>query len=599
MHIFFIFKVKCQFHPFFAANNTSSFRGVSSNVSPNRAAQPTLADLEFPPPPSDLPPPPEEFTEPTQIINNHLDNHHNHHLPPMSPMTEHKKLLKEKKVIKKDDDVSNTEPSVEEASSRFGVSLRKREPSTDSCSSVKSSSGLESAKKGAQSPLSLTSPSVETKSPSSDVPNVGSPCTPPPPPLPAMDDEDKPQKLPKALNPIMKEMELKLVAEIKERADQKLASKNIKDSPPHKPNTFGDPASQLVSELAESLNLDKSQIGPSGLRRNIQTTSNLPPKPENGVSNTGFKPLLKKVDTKKATNGKDDPKTHQSGAIIDFKSRLRKVDSSDKKSDEEDLMSRSAKEDRSHDEGDDKKRESNSSIDANNLKIEDASDDKRRSTGSINSLKKLWEPNAAGDGAATQSSPKLASKNKNTVEETENDSTEDCMSKSMFNKSGKIWPPSSDDKPVVPIKPAVKPIKPSIQINNKLPAAIYATPIAPVVAPAKPKDTSSEIKEPREAILEISQALESSLSSIRLNQNVSSSTWLQLSDKLGLFHSSCVNYSESIPPQTKFHFRELLAKLETQARGLRSASTRNVQENTRFLNEITNTVKGVVNSVQR
>jgi len=32
--------------------------------------------------------------------------------------------------------VSNTAPSVEEASSRFGVSLRKREPSTDSCSSL-------------------------------------------------------------------------------------------------------------------------------------------------------------------------------------------------------------------------------------------------------------------------------------------------------------------------------------------------------------------------------------------------------------------------------------------------------------------------------
>lgn len=514
-------------------------------------------------------------------------------------MTEHKKLLKEKKLLKKDvnDDVSNTEPSVEEASSRFGVSLRKREPSTDSCSSVKSSSGLESAKKGGQSPLSLTSPSVETKSPSSDVPNVGSPATPPPPPLPLVDDDDKPQtKLPKALNPIMKEMELKLVAEIKERADQKLASKNLKESPPHKTNTYGDPASQLVSELAESLNLENKKK---------DFKKNLAPKPENGVSSSGFKPLLKKVDTKKAANSKDDAKT---SAIIDFKSRLRKVDSTssaDKKVDDshDDDSSSSAKETKTSDDEpkvEDKKRESNSSIDGNNLKI-DESDDKRKSTGSISSLKKLWEPNSAADPSATQSSPKLALKNKNTVEENDAD-TDDNMTKSMIKSDRKIWPPNSDDKPVVPTKPSVKSIKPTMQINNKLPAAIYATPIAPVVTPSKPTktvDTSAEIKEPREAILEISQALESSLSSIRLNQNVSSSTWLQLSDKLGLFHSSCVNYSESIPPQTKFHFRELLAKLETQARSLRSASTRNVQENTRFLNEITNTVKGVVNSVQR
>ena len=98
----------------------SSFRRTPSNRKCN--LQPTLADLQFPPPPEELPPPPEEFdefeptTSPYVMCGNSVD------IPP--------------KAQKPSNDVSNTAPTTVEASTRFGVSLRKREPSTDSCSSL-------------------------------------------------------------------------------------------------------------------------------------------------------------------------------------------------------------------------------------------------------------------------------------------------------------------------------------------------------------------------------------------------------------------------------------------------------------------------------
>ncbi|KAJ8935197.1 hypothetical protein NQ314_012954 [Rhamnusium bicolor] len=54
---------------------------------------------------------------------------------PISPLTT-KKISREPE-NSESSDVSTLQPSVEEASSRFGVSLKKREPSTDSCNSFK------------------------------------------------------------------------------------------------------------------------------------------------------------------------------------------------------------------------------------------------------------------------------------------------------------------------------------------------------------------------------------------------------------------------------------------------------------------------------
>lgn len=175
----------CNLWTFKVAQNQSSFRGGS----PSRSIQPTLADLEFPPPPTDLPPPPEEFdgpveTDPTfQIMTTSTELKKKR--IPISPLTS-RKLAEETLENIESNDVSNLEPSVEEASSRFGVSLRKREPSSDSCSSAKDKDDLKE-RSPQRTSLSLTSPSLEGKSPmsiESDVPAVGSPLEPlPPPPL--------------------------------------------------------------------------------------------------------------------------------------------------------------------------------------------------------------------------------------------------------------------------------------------------------------------------------------------------------------------------------------------------------------------------------
>lgn len=182
----------CNLWTFKVAQNQSSFRGGS----PSRSVQPTLADLEFPPPPTDLPPPPEEFDGPVdpsldtfQVMTTSTELKRKR--VPISPLTS-RKLTEESENIE-NNDVSNLQPSVEEASSRFGVSLRKREPSSDSCSSAKDAKEESKDRSPQRTSLTLTSPSLEGKSPmsvDSDVPVVGSPLEPLPPP-PAFPDIGK------------------------------------------------------------------------------------------------------------------------------------------------------------------------------------------------------------------------------------------------------------------------------------------------------------------------------------------------------------------------------------------------------------------------
>lgn len=171
----------------FKASQNSNFRGGS----PSRSIQPTLADLEFPPPPTDLPPPPEEYDIPgvdqvdcsTSIMTSSQELKKK--IIPISPLTT-KKISKEPENTECGD-ISTLQPSVEEASSRFGVSLKKREPSTDSSNSFKENKEEVKEKSPQRTSLTLTSPSQDGKSPmsvDSDVPMVGSPLEPlPPPPM--------------------------------------------------------------------------------------------------------------------------------------------------------------------------------------------------------------------------------------------------------------------------------------------------------------------------------------------------------------------------------------------------------------------------------
>ncbi|XP_076264999.1 tyrosine-protein kinase Abl isoform X5 [Rhynchophorus ferrugineus] len=651
--------VRSSLRTFKTTQNTSSFRGGS----PSRSIPPpTLADLEFPPPPTDLPPPPEEFDCvgaidtvdcSTSIMTSSTELKKK--IIPMSPMLPSKKINREAlESLEGGGDVSTLQPSVEEASSRFGVSLKRRELSSDSCSSVKENPNKEDIKlKEEKSPqrtsLSLTSPSHDGKSPmsvDSDVPAVGSPLEPLPPPCFSGTTENTSENYTQDdissednknstvfKNKLVKEMELKLVAEIKERADQK-QGKNPKE-PVHDSilavSGIGhDPVSQLVTELSQSLNLEKeitrkNSLGNSTLKRQ-QECQDRSDKETNGVS---FVSQLKKTDTNKKSLTKEKSDVGDSSMIIDFKSRLRKVENDKKtevKKDGDKLEDNESSSEPTN------KRESTASTDSGNLKIEET-DDKRKSTGSISSLKKLWEAKDS-DYGSLQLSPKLSLKNTKTEDISEHspiDNSDDSskMEKSISSEKSttkndkKPWGTATEEKPVIPTKPPVKAVKPLV---TRTPGpTIYATPIAPGTKPpisVKPisadtnnantnkspeeesqkmtTSTGSVDKTGKENILEISQALESTLNTIKSTPAVSSATWLQLSDKIGLLHGSCMDYADNVvPAHTKFHFRELLTRLELQGRQMRSAGSRNQTENTRCINEVNNTIKDVINVVFR
>ncbi|XP_049962448.1 tyrosine-protein kinase Abl isoform X1 [Schistocerca serialis cubense] len=784
----------------FRAPNTSTFRGGS----PSRVLQPSLADLEFPPPPSDLPPPPEEFDcvsetpmtpEPPPPLtaaspsperrrlrsgaasgkpsglssprslrklahSSSLDqpsphwassNEAERNYPIVEPIfpLDHSDQERDSPHTTQTSDVRNTEPSVEEASSRFGVSLRHREPSTDSCSSVKSGrdredscqltqSGRRSSKgrprdrppSPPRSSRSLTSPSLETKSPLSpgsdapalysppalpsetcssptqnkDFPNFSEPdCHHPDEEMCSPNENDETERRPSCSKPaksvpsdVKDLLELKLMAEIKERADRGFGRNGSKESPHgDQPSALIDPSAQMVSELNETLLQENSRqesasdisfnktspdLGgkasgsPVDIKSNLrkfsrgsdssklydqQTSSNQEPV---GSNLGGFKAQLKKIEAAPKRVGAKEENEDHSVSIIDFKSRLRKVDNTgdklsekvSKKSENEKAEEEQGQEDEKrrnsvhldgdYHEDDAKKRDSTvsaHSLDGGSLKV-DETEDKRRSTGSISSLKKLWEnKESTSECAPGQVSPKLTLKtavkpevpsrtcrdtpcdddDRSRSEENNKDHSSPEDAPSRINKVSvgerRVWPPTtSDEKPAVPTKPLVKASKPVI-FSSKLPtssAAIYATPSMskPSVIPKSSSSDSKteeetcgklesekDAKDERESVLEISQALETSLSVLRSSPNVSTGSWLQLSDKVGLFHSSCVGYADRVPPHTRFHFRELLTRLETQAQQLRSASVRNSADNTRLFTEVQNTVKDVINAVQR
>lgn len=530
----------------------SSFRGT--NGSPKRSFNPALADLEFPPPPEELPPPPEEYEANSETISTRsaFDALQVSQTTSMAPST----------------DVSNTEPSVEEASSRFGVSLRKRELSTDSCSS-------------------LGSPAAGQPN---DVPNE---CC----------------------------EKLKHSPEPKDNHDKREA-RNF------------DHLAILVNEIAESRNLTKKDVTADLKTKNSTKTDN---------NSNNFKAQLKKVETKKQSNESTNP-------IVDFKSRLRRVDNnSESESTDTNLESKrlggdsndvnvsdseqqfrknSIKTPKLNGNGNRKKSFSDIELKKTEIKIindddktkadeskdNDDDDDKRKSTGSISSLKKLWETKdgvgivggGGGNGICTvnetnssQISPKLLTKS--TV----------CGNNNNYNNNiGKNGDDCDDQIQNAAKKPAV-PTKPT-----KL-SSIYATPIqvklsdlttTATTTTTTPSATTNQTvgygtnisnQMNREGILDLIQMLETNLKS-PINA-ITASQWLQLSDKLNILQNSCVNYADksSMAPHMKFQFRELVTRVETQSRSFRSAGSKNLRDNEKLIQDVRQTLKQITNTLHR
>ncbi|KAL0099894.1 hypothetical protein PUN28_019967 [Cardiocondyla obscurior] len=635
----------------FRAPNNSSFR----TASPSRSVQPTLADLEFPPPPVDLPPPPDE------AFGDHCE------LPPpvstASPCTEtssHMKIASSPVGLRKvkaewrskdeisdydqddsNNDVRNAEPSVKEASSRFGVNLRRRETATSDAHCSGGGIGKSDEKKLIYRPKeTMSSNATKTESELTIPVPEEAPPPPPPPPPPPIDTVVSSTGTTDTFEskPGMKEMlELKLINEIKQSADMKhggtgsakklgsVASINAPLS-----TVPLDPASQLLSELCASFSMDSanrqhifsSEYAISVLKNNdmsnvqehvftsmqgthhernsshkeIPMTSPITEGHVLSATSAGFK--LKKVDKRNNPQREENP----DGQIIDFKARLRKVDNADKERGTTDERNKSSR-------FDDNTQGSNVADSADSSSgVDDANDDKRRSTGSISSLKKLWE-NKEASCDNQPLSPKLnmrgVSSKQDIGDVASEDSPEDhsgASTKSSTSKSdSRIWPPTSStsatletEKPIVPAKP-LKPLGPS---SKHFGSSIYATPNCNKSQNDDDKQTSGELtKGAKHSVMEISNVIENSILNLKGSPTIVMASWLQLSDKVGLLHGMCVNLTDTaIAPHARFQFRDLLTRLELQARQLRAAG---ITENTKLLCDVQNTIRDVINTVQR
>lgn len=159
------------------------------------------------------------------------------------------------------------------------------------------------------------------------------------------------------------------------------------------------------------------------------------------------------------------------------------------------------------------------------------------------------------------------------------------------------------EKPIVPAKP-LKPLGPS---SKHFGSSIYATPNCNKSPTSQSEDDGGKQtgggesgKGAKHSVIEISNVIDNSILNLKGSPTIVMASWLQLSDKVGLLHGMCINLTDTaIAPHVRFQFRDLLTRLELQARQLRAAGTRNITENTRLLSDVQNTIKDVINTVQR
>ena len=268
----------------------------------------------------------------------------------------------------------------------------------------------------------------------------------------------------------------------------------------------------------------------------------------------------------------------------------------------------------------------------------EAEDDKRKSTGSISSLRRMWESSDQKKGkAAAASAP----------ESNPTSPTSETNSESRSVKFEKrVWPPvpsTETEKPMVPVKPTMKPAAPTSKPppptskppppTTKPPAAkphplcnIYAAPTTqarpkppgakPAIASKPPQSIAagavasatrsgsageasgdsgggSSTATEKDSILSSSQTLESKLAAAKAKSSaqLSTSSLMQLSESVGSFHSSCASFADNVTPTGRFRFRSLLSRLEEQTQSLRSGA--------HCIDDIHSTVKDLVTVIQR
>ena len=262
---------------------------------------------------------------------------------------------------------------------------------------------------------------------------------------------------------------------------------------------------------------------------------------------------------------------------------------------------------------------------------------KRKSTGSISSLRKMWEAN-----------PKMASKKDGQIDEASSEVADPLADKTTVKFEKRVWPPvpnTETEKPMVPVKPTVQkppapttkppppkeplvkpPPKPAMAVKPNV-CNIYAapTPVAasrssasgasaassaskPPVAAKKPSPPKtgpsgpvpsassgnrSSIPSGHEATQSGGSGCSSSEASERdkekdellvisaklettldsVKADMSKTKLIKLSDDLGSFKESASGFVDNVPATGRFRFRSLLNKLEQQSGELRRTST--------------------------
>lgn len=396
-------------------------------------------------------------------------------------------------------DLATTEPSVEEASSRFGVSLRKREPSTDTCN-----------------PLSL----AVNETTSNNIISSG-----------------RNKKTIRHETPFTVERK-EWNGKLKKQYEDVPISIDYHGSNNNNMNKSNDDIGQVFKESSD--NIPKCEITGKILKANLRKVnpSKKACETQNLVTDSvsfNFKSRLRRVENS------NDIDSEEQNVIIDKRiseeqcTVLKKKQSCDlfvntnDRDTESDICKSSIKDLNRIDTNklilnfneNDYKEKSDEEL----KKIDE--DEKRRSTGSINSLKKLWEAHKSNEDDANK-------------------------------------------KPLVPTKPLV---------------SIYATPIAIKLSPPTSTSSMSLVRSDnstpkmnREAIFELLQLLEITLK-IPTHEYMPSQ-WVQLSEKLHLLHTSCASFADEaeMAPHLKFQFRELLSKIEQLSRNLRSGGSKSSQD---------------------
>ncbi|XP_022644251.1 tyrosine-protein kinase Abl-like isoform X2 [Varroa jacobsoni] len=267
-------------------------------------------------------------------------------------------------------------------------------------------------------------------------------------------------------------------------------------------------------------------------------------------------------------------------------------------------------------------------------------EEKRQSAGSISSLKKLWEgttsnnqvnvnanspnvmnpnnslhasPNSTSVAASSPLSSQISpgSNQKGTGQQLGGGRPETLKTgKPPTDVKGKGRTPEGapalstqsqgTEKPVIPTKPSLIKSKSmgigSVGGGKKLAPKppLPASKPAPLVAGDR-----ESVANTKSSIIETSAAITQTVGTLKSSTTLTSSHIIQLSDKVQLLHTTCSAYSETIPPAGRFKFRELMSRLETQGNSLRGTTNNNVSQTAKTLDELHNTVRDLVNLVQR